>query len=198
MQDADAWQALDRDDQDDLLSAGVADLQGTRGSGSWRHLTDSEQEATIAAIEDRELSATERAMADALSETWTAELWAHDDSIPTVPFECRELSAEEQAVVQDMAGLITRLEGQLADLAEADADDIPDLDTESQYFESAADLNEFIEWLLADVTVDDAFDEERFRTGRGLRPNTQSLLLAEIVFRYEEEQANALKFRAEQ
>ena len=199
MEDREAFEALSHDEQADLLAPGLEDLKGKTGSGAWRHLTDSEQRATVDAIEgrERELSATERAMQEALDETWTAELWAHDDDVPTVPFECRELSAEEQAVVQDLAGLMARLEGQLAGMAEADADDIPDLDTTSQYFETPQGIEEFILWLLADVTVDDAFDEERFRTGRGLRSNTRTLLLQEIVFRYQEEQANALKFRTE-
>lgn len=197
MEDAEAFKALSRDEQSALLDDGLDDLKGQHGSGAWRHLTDSEQRATIDAIEGRELSATERAMAEALEETWTAEVFAHDDSVPTVPFECRELDEEEQAVVQDLAQLMMRLEADIAAVGDADADDIPDLDTSSKYFDTPADIEEFIVWLLADVTVDDAFDKERFRTGRGLRSNTRALLLSEIFLRYQEEQVNALKFRTE-
>jgi len=199
MEDAEAFKALSREEQSALLDPGLDDLKGQHGSGAWRHLTDSEQRATIDAIEGRdgELSATERAMAEALEETWTAEVFAHDDSVPTVPFECRELDEEEQTVVQDLAQLMARLEADVAGLEDADADDIPSLETSSQYFDTPADINEFIIWLLADVTVDDAFDEERFRTGRGLRSNTRALLLSEIFLRYQEEQTNALKFRTQ-
>lgn len=197
MEDAEAFKALSRDEQSALLDEGLDDLKGKHGSGAWRHLTDSEQRATIDAIEGRELSATEQAMAEALEETWTAEVFAHDESVPTVPFECRELDEEEQAVVQDLAQLMMRLESDVAAIGDADADDIPDLDTSSEYFATPADIEEFIVWLLADVTVDDGFDKERFRTGRGLRSNTRALLLSEIFLRYQEEQTNALKFRTE-
>lgn len=202
MEDVDAFRDLSRDEQSAMLDDGLADLKGEHGSGAWRHLTDAEQRRTREAIErDDDLSETERAMQAALETTWTAALWAHDDDVPTVEFECRELSEEEQAAVQEMAGVIVSLEGRLgdidADADEFDADDLPDLDAESQYFASAADLENFVVWLLADVTVDDAFDEERFRTGHGLRSNTRTLLLSEIVYRYQEEQANAIKFRTD-
>jgi len=201
MEDVDAFRDLSRDEQSAMLDDGLADLKGERGRGAWRHLTDAEQRRTREAIE-RDLSETERAMQAALESTWTAALWAHDDDVPTVEFECRELSEEEQAAVQEMAGVIVSLEGRLGDVGDVDPDDLdaadlPDLDAESQYFASAADLEDFVIWLLADVTVDDAFDEERFRTGKGLRSNTRTLLLSEIVYRYQEEQADAIKFRTD-
>jgi len=199
MEDADAWTALSHDEQSDILDEGLADLKGEQGSGAWRHLTDHEQRETVAAVEGRELSETEQAMQAALDDTWTAEVFADLDDVPTVPFECRELSSEEQAVLKDALGLVQRLEAQADRLENADADDVASLDVgdSTEYFESAAELDEFITWLLASVTVDDAFDEERFRTGRGLRSNTRALLLSEIFLRYQEEQTNALKFRTQ-
>lgn len=197
MEDADAWTALSRDEQSDILNEGLADLKGERGTGAWRHLTDREQRDTVAAIEGRDLSETERAMQAALDDTWTAEVFADLEDVPTVPFECRELSSEEQAVLKDALKLVQRVEAEAERLEDADEDDVVSIDVNSEYFDSAAELDEFITWLLASVTVDGAFDEERFRTGQGLRSNTRRLLFLEIALRYEEEQQRALQFRQE-
>lgn len=197
MEDADAWTALSREEQSDILDEGLADLKGEQGSGAWRHLTETEQRDTIAAIEGQELSETERAMQAALEDTWTAEVFADLEDVPTVPFECRELSSEEQAVLKDALGLVQRVEAEAERLEDADEDDVVSLEVDSEFFDSPTELDEFITWLLADVTVDDAFDEERFRTGRGLRSNTRRLLFLEIALRYQEEQQRALQFRRE-
>ena len=199
MEDADAWSALSREEQSDILDKGLADLKGERGSGAWRHLTDREQRDTVAAVEGRgrDLSETERAMQAALDDTWTAEVFGDLDDVPTVPFECRELSSEEQAVLKDALQLVQRVEAEASRLEDADEDDVVSIDVDSEYFDSADGLNEFITWLLADVTVDNAFDEERFRTGRGLRSNTRRLLFLEIALRYQEEQQRAIQFRRE-
>lgn len=198
MEDADAWTSLSREEQSDILDEGLADLKGERGEYAWRHLTDREKQETVAAIEGRsELSETEQAMQAALDDTWTADVFADLDDVPTVPFECRELSSEEQAVLQDALTLVQRLEKQAERLDDADSDDVAGLDVDSQYFDSADELDEYITFLLASVTTDDAFDEERFRTGRGLRSNTRRLLFLEIALRYQEEQQRALQFRTE-
>lgn len=199
MESADAWTALSREEQSDILDQGLADMKGEQGSGAWRHLTEREQRDTVAAIEGRELSETEQAMQAALDDTWTAEVFADLEDVPTVPFECRELSSEEQAVLKDALTLVQRLEAQAERLENADEDDVVSLDIgdATEYFDSADGLNEFITWLLASVTVDDAFDEERFRTGRGLRSNTRRLLFLEVALRYQEEQQRALQFRRE-
>lgn len=197
MESADAWTALSREEQSDILDAGLADLQGVQGTGAWRHLTEREQQDTVAAIEGRDLSETERAMQAALDDTWTADVFADLDDVPTVPFECRELSSEEQAVLKDALGLVQRVEAEAERLEDADEDDVVSIDVDSQYFDDAGELDEFITWLLASVTIDDAFDEERFRTGRGLRSNTRRLLFLEIALRYQEEQQRALQFRRE-
>lgn len=210
MQDADAWKALSHDEQSDVLDEGLADLRGEKGDGAWRHLDEREKAATVDAIErgdgcqpvpDRELSETERAMQAALEETWTADVFADLDDVPTVPFECRELDASEQQILKEAFGAMAQIEAQGEDLTEDELEDLDDLEDalniDTEHFQSADDLEEWITWLLGDVTVDDAFDQERFQTGRGLRTNTRKLLFLEIFMRYHEESERAMKFRSE-
>lgn len=215
MQDADAWQALSREEQHDILDDGLADLKGETDGEGWRHLSDGEQRNTIAAIErspdgghtpgddaaDQSLSATEQAMQAALSETWTAHIFEDLDDVPTVPFECRELDTEEQTMAQDAFRALGRLERDAERLADeqgdVDEDDLVALDIESEFFDSPQDIEAWLPEFLASVTTDDAFDAERWRTGRGVRSNTMSLLLIEIALRYREESERAIKFRAE-
>jgi len=204
MEDAEAFKALSREEQSALLDPGLDDLKGQHGSGAWRHLTDGEQRATRRAVEGTELSETEQAMQAAMSETWTAELFVDLDDVPTVPFKCRELTSEEQTVLSEALALVRGLSSDIEQLSDVDTDDEDEaeealnaLDVDSEHFDSVDDLNAFITWLLADVTLDEAFDADRFETGRGLRPNTRKLLFAEIALRYQEEQQRAMKFRAE-
>lgn len=202
MQDADAWQALPRETQSDILDEGLADLRGEKGSGAFRHLDEDDQAATVDAIErdptpaaasdGGELSETERAMQAALEETWTAEVFADLEDVPTVPFECRELTSEEQDIIMDAGRLVMALQEDVED--EGDLDDV---EASSEHFDSAADLDGWLSAFLADVTVDDAFDEQRFRTGRGMRSNTRKLLFTRVFLRYREETERAVKFRTE-
>jgi hypothetical protein len=194
MQDAAAWQALELDEQDAILSEGLADLTGATGSGHWRHLSADVQAETRRAIErdDAALSEAEAAMQEAVSQTWTAELFAAHDNVPTVPLPCRELSEREQQILMDGFQVFHAIEDQ------ADGpDDIDALDVNAEYFDS---IEQFEDWLLAflgDVVTDDAFDETRFRSGAGLRSGTRGELLAELVFRYQQEAERAQKFRKE-
>ena len=202
MQDADAWRDLDREEQSHILDKGLADLVGDRGEGHWRHLSTRAKRETLDVIEGRsglgdepnseELSEAEAAMQDALDQTWTAELWAHTEDVPTVPVKCRELSDQEQDIMTDGFRLMAALDDQAEDV-----DDIDDVTFDSEFFDS---LGQFERWLfafLADVTAEDGFDEERFRTGHRLRSGTRQELLSEVFFRYEEEARNAQKFRQE-
>lgn len=208
MEDGEAWRDLSREEQSDMLDEGLDDLRGVSGDGDWRHLSDEKQRATVDAIErsdggrpQRARSETERAMQAALDETWTAEIFADLDDVPTIPFECRELSSHEQDVIMDAFQAMQQLEDQAADLdedeREAVAEDPGSLEFDAEHFNEPADLEDWVPELLGDVTVDDAFDAERFRTGERLRSNTRKLLFVEIVLRYEEEAENALKFRTE-
>ncbi|MDT3434686.1 hypothetical protein [Haloarcula sp. 1CSR25-25] len=196
MEDAEAWQALSPAEQDEYLDEGLARLKGDRDEGHWRHLSASAQRETIDAIEgqqaDDDLSEAEAAMQAALTTTWTANLWEHADDVPTVPLECRELSDREQDIMTDGFRLMAAIDEQAQT-----AEDLEAITFDSEYFDS---LEQFECWLfafLADVTDDRAFDEERFRTGAGLRSGTRQELLAAIFFRYEEEARNAQKFRTE-
>jgi len=196
MQDADAWQALDRDEQDDFLDEGLARLKGDTGDGHWRHLSDSAQRQTTDAVEgqrtDDDLSEAEAAMQEALQTTWAADLWGHSDDIPTVPLECRELSDREQDIMTDGFRLMAAIDEQAEE-----ADDLDDVAFDSEYFDSLAQFEQWLFAFLGDVTADDAFDEQRFETGTGLRSGTRQELLTAIFFRYEEEARNAQKFRTE-
>lgn len=201
MEDADAWADLSREEQSDILDAGLADLRGETGSGAWRHLDESDQEATVDAIErtatepvQGELSETERAMQEALEQTWTAEVFRDLEDVPTVPFECRELTTQEQDMLMEVGQAVMSLEGQAA--GDDDAS-LEDLELESASFDSVEELDEWLSAFLADVTTDPAFDAERFRTGRGLRSNTRKLLFVEIFVRSQEESDRAMKFRQE-
>jgi len=210
MEDAETWEELSREEQSDRLDEGLADMRGESGDGAWRHLDEGEQTRTISAIErgdggqpraQEDLSETEKAMQAALEETWTAEVFADLDDVPTVPFECRELDAAEQQTIQEAFRVMSDLEAQgeqLQDGRDVDAADLEaELDIDSDTFDSPSDLEEWVTWLLADITVDDAFDEKRFRSGRGLRTNTRKLLFMEIALRYHEESERAMKFRTE-
>lgn len=207
MQDADAWKALSREEQSDILDEGVADLRGEAGDGAWRHLSDGEQSSTIGAIErdggpprGGEPSETERAMQAALGETWTAEIFADLEDVPTVPFECRELDSREESLLQEAGQALMQIEDRVADLESEDVEDDIDLeniDLDTEHFSSSAEVEEWIPEFLADVTMDPSFDAERFRTGERLRPNTRRLLFIEVFLRYQEEAEKAIKFRAE-
>lgn len=200
MQDADAWRALDREEQSDILDEGLANLAGDRGEGHWRHLSAHAKRETLDAIEGRtgpgteldteELSEAEAAMQAALDQTWTADLWAHTDDVPTVPIECRELSDQEQDIMTDGFRLMAALDEQADDV-----DDIDDVTFDSEFFDSLAQFERWLFAFLADVTTEEGFDEDRFRTGHRLRSGTRQELLSEVFFRYEEEARNAQKFR---
>jgi len=193
MQDAAAWQALELDEQDAILSKGLADLKGETGSGHWRHLSADIQAETRRAIErdDAALSEAEAAMQEAVSQTWTAELFAAHDGVPTVPLPCRELSEREQQVLKDGFQLFDAIEDADGDAAET----LDDIAADSEYFASVEQFEDWLLAFLADVVTDDAFDEARFRSGAGLRPGTRGGLLAEMVLRYEQEAERARKFR---
>lgn len=196
MQDADAWQALDSDEQSEILDEGLARLKGDEGEGHWRHLSDAAQRQTLDAIEGRrdpdELSDAEAAMQEALEQTWTAELWDHSDDVPTVPLECRELSDQEQDIMTDGFQLLAAIDEQADDV-----DDIDDVAFDSEFFDSIGQFEDWLFAFLADITADDGFDEERFKTGHRLRSGTRQELLASIFFRYQEEAERAQKFRTE-
>lgn len=208
MQDAEAWKDLSREEQSDLLDEGLQDLKGESDGDAWRHLSDTEQAETISAIErdggrpPEELSDTERAMQEALQETWTVEIFADLEDVPTVPFECRELDAKEQSKLMEAGQAVLQVEQSLGDLDDVDEDDLDDaefggIDLDLEHFDSADDLNEWIPRFLASVTEDAAFDAERFRTGERMRTNTRRLLFIEIFLRYQEEVDRAIKFRTE-
>lgn len=191
MEDPAAWQDLSREEQDDILDQGLQNLKGEAGDGEWRHLTDDEQDATIDAIESS-VSETEAAMQAALQETWTAHIFEDLDNVPTVPFECRELDAEEKETLFEAARLVMKVQDEVDSEA-----DLETLDIDTGRFETLSDLDDWMADLLGSVTHDPAFDAERFRTGRGMRPNTRRLLFMEIFLRYQEEQERAIKFRTE-
>jgi hypothetical protein len=193
MQDAAAWQALDADEQDAILNEGLADLKGETGSGHWRHLSADIQAETRRAIErdDADLSEAEAAMREAVSQTWTAELFVANDDVPTVPLPCRELSEQEQQILMDGFQVFTAIE-------DAEGDEVKtldDADVDSEYFTSVEQFEDWLMAFLADVVTDDAFDEARFRSGAALRSGTRGELLAELVFRYQQEAERAEKFR---
>ena len=195
MQDAAAWQALDADEQDAILGEGLADLKGETGSGHWRHLSADIQTETRRAIErdDADLSEAEVAMREAVSQTWTAELFAVHDDVPTVPLPCRELSEQEQQILMDGFQVFTAIE----DAGDDEVETLNDIAVDSEYF---ASIEQFEAWLmsfLGDVVTDEGFDEERFSSGAGLRSGTRGELLAELVFRYQQEAERAQKFRME-
>jgi hypothetical protein len=204
--DAEQWTSLSRDEQSAALDAGLADLRGDQGDGAWRHRSEQEQRATIAAIErdaDAGSQATpvsdaERAMQAALEQPWTAEIFRHDDAIPTVPFECRELTGAEQAKLQEAGRIMMSLEERVeAAAGDADLDDLEAVDIDSEHFDEVSDLDDWIPELLGDVVVADEFDAERFRTGERLRSNTRRELFMELFARYEEEIQRAQEFRQE-
>lgn len=209
MEDAETWQSLSRNEQSDILDEGLADLRGDRGEGSWRHLSDDEQRRTVSAIEradggtsPEELSDAERAMREATSATWTAEVFADLEDVPTVPFECRELTSEEQGTLTEVGQVVMGLEQQAASLDDEDVEDIDDLEAaglelESETFDSLEDIDAWISSFLGEVTTAPEFDAERFRTGRNLRANTRKLLFVEIFLRYHEESERAVRFRTE-
>ena len=197
MQDAEAWQSLSRQEQSDILDDGLADLRGDRGDGEWRHLSDSDQEKTVRTIErgddpepTRELSETERAMQAALNETWTANLFEGEESIPTVPFECRPLSSSESDKLASAMQCLAQVEE-----AATSEEDIETLEVDNEHFDSPAEVEKWIIQFLADVTVDSAFDEERWRSGEGLRSGTRKDLLLAIFAKEQKELDNAVKFR---
>jgi len=194
MQDAAAWQALDPDEQDAILGEGLADLKGETGSGHWRHLSADIQAEARRAIErdDADLSEAEAAMREAVSQTWTAELFVAHDDVPTVPLPCRELSEQEQQILRDGFQVFDAIENQ-AD----DPETLEDIAVDSEYFTSIEQFEDWLMSFLADVVTGDGFDEERFSSGAGLRSGTRGELLAELVFRYQEEAERAQKFRME-
>lgn len=195
MEDAGAWQDLSREEQDDVLDQGLADLKGEAGEGEWRHLDESEQEATISAIEshpNQEVSETEAAMQAALQSTWTARVFEDLEDVPTVPFTCRELDAAEKQRLMHAGQVLMQIEDNAEDI-----DSLEELEVDTGDFESLEAIDDWMTQLLANVTTDDGFDADRFKTGRGMRPNTRRLLFLEIFLRYHEETERALKFRAE-
>lgn len=199
MQDADAWQALDADDQDAILQEGLDDLKGERGEGHWRHLSAEAQQATRRAIErdDGDLSAAEEAMQAALDRSWTAECFADRDGQEAIPFECRELSEQEQDIMQDGFRMLVAIEQRVESMDDGDGLSIDDVPVDSEFFDSIDTFEDWLMAFLADVTVADTFDEERFRTGAGLLAGTRGELLEAIFIRYNEEAENARKFRSE-
>lgn len=203
--DAEQWTALSREEQSAALDEGLADLKGEQGDGAWRHRSEREQRATIAAIErdadagrQPEPSDAERAMRAALEQTWTATIFDHDDAIPTVPIECRELTGAEQAKLQEAGRIMMALEERVeAADGDVEIDDLEAIDIDSDHFDRVGDLDDWIPELLGDVVVAEEFDAERFRTGERLRSNTRRELFMELFFRYEEEIQRAQEFRTE-
>lgn len=202
--DRDEWEALDRDEQGAVLGEGLDRLKD-EDDGEFRRLPDSAKRATVDAIErDADaLSDTERAMQAALEQTWTARIFEDLDDVPTVPFECRELTAAEKSKLDEAGRVVMALERGIEDLDVDDADevhlnDLEGIDIDSEHFQTPDDTETFIVELLGSITTDEGFDAERFRTGDRLRPNTRQLLFLEVFLRYDEESERAVKFRTEQ
>jgi hypothetical protein len=199
MEDAEVWRALDHEEQSAILDEGLADLRGETDGDSFRHLDDGAKAATLDAIE-RPPSETERAMQAALEETWTAKVFEGLEDVPTVPFECNPLTASQKARLDEFMGLFARLGDAAAGAATA-ADVEADVDAlsfeDSEHFDSPADAESWFADFLEEITADDAFDADRWRTGRGLRDGTRSELLAAIYTHAQEEAERAMKFRTE-
>lgn len=197
MEDAEAWQALGRDEQSAMLDEGLADLRGDTGGEEFRHLDEQTQEETVAAVERGGLSETERAMQAALEETFTVEVFGELEDVPTVPFECRPLSTPQQERLDEAMQFLATIEGT------ADADSAADVDVgqmavdNSDHFDTAADVEAWLPEFLAAVTTDDAFDTDRWREGRSIRSGTREQLLIELYIHHHEETERAIKFRAE-
>lgn len=197
MEDAEEWQALDREEQSAILDDGLADLRGDTDGEEFRHLDEQTQEETIAAVERGELSETERAMQAALEETFTVEVFGELEDVPTVPFECRPLSTPQQERLDEAMQFLAAIEGT------ADADSVADVDVgqmtvdNSEHFATAADVESWLPEFLAAVTTDEAFDAERWREGRSIRSGTREQLLIDLYIHHHEETERAIKFRAE-
>ena len=207
-EDADAWQDLSEEEQDAVLDEGLARLDGEKGEGHWRHLSDKAQRQTLAAIEQRrrsedtdpdDLSETEKAMQAALRQTWTAELFDDDDGRPTIPFEVRELEQLEQDIVQDGFRMLISIQRAAEEAEEKGEDDIniDDIEHDSDFFDSVEAFENWLMAFLADVTMDDAYDEARWESGAGLVAGTRSELMGTIFLRYQDEEEQSRQFRNE-
>lgn len=206
-QDAEAWQSLDADEQDAVLDEGLDRLTGKSGEGHWRHLSLRAQQKTVQAIErnrnrdidEADLSPAEQAMREALSGTWTADLFDDDDDRPTIPFECRELEELEQDIVEDGFRMLVAIQEEAESVEDADDLSIEEIEHESEFFDSIEAFENWFFAFLGDVTQDEEFDEERFKSGAGLIAGTRTELMGELFLRYQDQetQANAEKFRNE-
>lgn len=193
---AEEWKALDGDEQDAVLDEGLARMKGDKGSGQFRHFSKGEQRDTVDSVtrgepERKPMSETERAMAEALDDTFTAEVFQGLDDVPTVPFECRVLSGSEIDQMREALGML-----EAAGAAEVETEeDVENLDVDGDHFDSIDELDAWLTEFLASVTTDPAFDEQRWRTGERLRAGTREQLLIEVYIHHEEENERAQKFR---
>ena len=137
LNDPEDWQALDRDEQDRLLS----ERQEERES--------EEEQAAIEAAREHEGAREQLA---GLLGTWEATISGKRGE---VTIECHELSDPQDEAVLDRA----------ADLAEVQAAGEAE-DVEAEMFNSIDDLFDWLNTFLAEITVDDELDAEFWEHGR--------------------------------
>lgn len=185
----DAYRELSRDEQRDLLDAGFEAQQPdpTEHRKAFRALERARQESYR--VSD-DMSETEQAMAEALQQTWTANLFEALEDHPTVPFEMRRLPESVRALATEVAEILYVGEG-----AETE-EELEELVADSS-FGSADALDEWLPEFLAFATMDESYDAERFETGRGMVEGTRKHLLLEIYLREQEDIETVAKFRAE-
>ena len=187
--DAETYRSLPRNDQRAALDEAFAEQNPgpAAHSEAFRILKEARQESYPVS---EGMSETEQAMAEALQQTWTATLFEHVDEHPEVPFEMRRLPVPVRELAMELANVLFAGE---------------DVESEAELEELVADtrfesVDEFDEWLvqfLAFATVDESFDAERFRSGRGLVEGTRKHLMLELYLRHEEEAQQVAKFRTE-
>ena len=137
LNDPEDWQALDRDEQDRLLS----ERQEERES-------EEQQEAIEAA---REHEGAREQLAGLLG-TWEATISGKRGEVTV---ECHELSDPQDEAVLDRAG----------DLAEVQAAGDTE-NVEVEMFDSIDELYDWLNGFLAEITVDDELDADYWEHGR--------------------------------
>jgi predicted Fe-S protein YdhL (DUF1289 family) len=194
------WQDLSREEQREILDKG----HEYHNKAEWERLPDGTKRRVFESIEqardasaafgsapDESLSETERAMRDALEETWTANLFEHLDDHPTVPFEMHRLPERLRDQAMEVAEVMFT-----ADEQAEDVDDIEELLGDTA-FDSLAAVEDWLWQFLEYATTDSAFDYHRWESGRNLVEGTRLQLIAEVYARYQEDMEAAQSFRAE-
>lgn len=189
-----AYHALDVDQQRDLLDEGFE-----RQRPDWEKRTRAEQSRAFKALRGAEaesvevsddMSETERAMQEALQDTRTAHLFEDLENTPTVPFELRRIPSDVRDIVDEVGGIIHSGE------AIESEEDLEDL-IEASSFQDMDDINDWIVAFLEWVTVDPAFDAERFESGHGMVEGTRKHLMLDIYLHQQEDIQRVAEFRTE-